>query len=274
MNFLSKKTKLIFALICAGTVCAGSAAAAYPYRDAVVVNPYIMQNLGPEPTVPLQYYSEYQSHKPFVVTGAKQANQAAYYAARSGELSPPPRKKPKSNLNEVVFGETARKSGKFKATPKSSFRAAAGGFFPAAGQFVTNIAGNMYGGYRWNDIDPRTRGGAGANVTVTRPNSVAGTVVGSVGFDKDETDLDSNGMAQVKKVGSKLKASNVPAELRGYATAPKNNPAEARRTALTRILQVRDTLIGMGVSGSQLGVKPMGTPESGAKDRVDIVIKK
>ncbi|TAH32181.1 MAG: hypothetical protein EYC62_09690, partial [Alphaproteobacteria bacterium] len=198
---MSKNTNLFVALICVGSLLAGTASA-YPYRDAVVVNPAIMQSLGPEPTVPLQYYSEYEAQKPFAVTGAKQASRAAYYAnMRSGELPSAPRKKPKSHLNEVVFGEAERKSGKFKAAPKSSFKAAAGGFFPAAGKFVTNIAGNFYGGgYRWNDIDPRTRG-AGANVTVTRPNSVGGTVIGSVGFDRDETDLDSRAMGQVKQAG-------------------------------------------------------------------------
>ncbi len=256
-----------------GLFCHSAPALAHTGAPVVSVNPYVMQSLGAEPNVPSQFYDANEARKPFAVTNAKRARSMGYNNLTGRfEPPPPPRQKPKSNVSASLHArENWRKNGTFKAAPKSSFQSSGGSFLPITGTFINNImGGNSYPGYRWSDIDPRTRG---ANLTVTRPSG--GTVVGSVAFEKGESEIGTRGKSQLKQTGAQLKQTGSPAELHGYADAGKNGkPADARRLALSRVLEVRDALINMGVPGGRLGVKPIGAAESGAKDRVDIVVKR
>ncbi len=230
-------------------------------------------------------------------------------SAMSQKTPLPPLKKPKSatTLAANSMDRSVHQSGgklkdggaKFKSIPASSL---AGGFsvspMPASGevkfrpQTATNWAALpaaakpaapvrpehnfahqvlKHQGYSWSDIDPALASAA-ANLTVTQPSAINQEIV-SVGYDKGETELSKKALETVKQAGQKLKEQpKISAELKAYAGS-EEDAGRARRVSLSRALSVRNALIGMGVEGKRLGVKPVGIPtDGGPNDRVDVII--
>ena len=252
----------------------------------VTVNPYVMESLGSAPNPVTLIVRDEQYQKPFYV---KPKRQSAPQISANRELPAPPLKKPQSrimqagampdsNIRFSNLGKGKVLGGMRTNMPQSTFifadSNARGKFAPmSAGNNPQNFGQNLMAatgyGYRWSDIDPRTRG---ADLVVTNPNAVAPQVISQILFDKNDSDLNAKAKSQLKDTGQKLKSTSTSADLHGYASG---DASDAKRTALTRILTVRDTLIAMGVPGNLLGVKPMGmATDNGPKDRVDIVVKK
>lgn len=257
---------------------------------AVSVNPYVLDSMGYAPNTASQYL-QYNNH------GRPQKTVYGYGGQQKFASIPPapPLEKPKSQILQPIVkpagAANMAQTRKFKSIPKGAdthMMASGLTVLPMTAQksqlpglSMNGLAYNAFGhgsampnvgmGYRWSDIDPSQHG---ANLTVMSPGSMGPQVMEQVTFDKGDTQLDSKSMARVKAAGGKLKQdTRVSAELQGYSS--DTNAGDARRTALTRVLEVRNTLIGMGVQGARLGVKPMGIPtDSGPADRVDIVVGK
>jgi outer membrane protein OmpA-like peptidoglycan-associated protein len=252
----------------------------------VTVNPYVMESLGSAPNPVTLIARDEQYQKPFYM---KSKRRFAPQISANRELPAPPLKKPQSRIMQAGakpdrnvrlsnLGQGKVLGGMRTNTPQSTFIFAdsdsRGKFVPMTGvnntqNFGQNVVAAAGYGYRWSDIDPRTRG---AELVVTNPNEVAPHVMSQIQFDKNDIDLNAKAKSQLKDAGQKLKSTSASADLHGYASG---DASDAKRTALTRILTVRDTLVAMGVPGNLLGVKPMGlATDNGPKDRVDIVVKK
>ena len=250
----------LLALLCAWPADAHKAA-------TVTVNPASLEILGMEPNVASQYAADIDAQKPFyAMPRAKNSQQTA-----SREISAPPLQKPKSGLNQKLnFAKSATAGRNKNQRMPAKFAPMAQSSAPSLpNRFIASIGSPT--GLRADGIEP---GASRMNLTVRQPSAFrAGDVVAQIPFARGDSDLSDKSLALVKKAGADLKSDpRIAAELQSYAAGDKNDPSRARRTSLSRAIEVRNALIGMGVSGSRLGVKPLGTPSDGPADRVDIVV--
>lgn len=233
------------------------AAPVFARTPTVQVNEQLINSLGQAPTVPGQYRAMTDAYNPRLAT-----RRVAKPTLTSTTLAPPPLKKPRSQWNQqlIATGSGAGNTQKFQT--KTGVQ---GLSFSRATNAAMLPARPVIGGYGWNDLDPRTRG-MGVMTPVVAP-----AVMASIRFDGKDTDLTRAARGQLQPVAKTLQTQNAAAELLGYATPDKYSGDDAKRVALSRIISVRDHLIGLGVPGNQLGVKPIGIAPDGPKERVDIV---
>jgi outer membrane protein OmpA-like peptidoglycan-associated protein len=178
-------------------------------------------------------------------------------------------KKPRSQWNQQLVASakkspTGKQRQKFdRKTPTQALQ------FSQPITAAMPLLGSGLGGYRWQDIDPRTRGA----VPLPQSGDNTGRTIGSVTFNPGSDELNAAARSALQPVAKNLQTEPAMAELRGYATADRESGDDAKRVALSRVISVRDHLIGLGVPGNQLGVKPVGLAPDGPKERVDIVKK-
>jgi outer membrane protein OmpA-like peptidoglycan-associated protein len=256
---------------------------------AVTVNEWALQNLGAPPNPPGLYSRAIAADKPVVPGARPLVNGPAM------DLPNAPRQKPRSHWNQksLLLADAKKpKSAKTiaakKFKPKSAneksfgFSLSSPALAGSSAKTVQNpgVAGIMpFSGpamavgpglvtYRWADIDPRTRG---MPVVVDRPANI-GQVLDSVTFAKGDVDLDNQAKKSLQPLAQNLQANPMAVELRGYATPDPDSGDDAKRVALSRIINVRDFLIGQGIPGRQLGVKAVGQAQDGPAERVDIFV--
>lgn len=280
---------LSFCVLCPVAVSAG---------PAVTVNSQVLDSMGAPPNTASLFL---QSDEVRNFASRRAYGNDALYPGRQkfASIPAPPLERPQSSITQnLIKTEYVGTTNKFKPIAKNGAMGGWGGTFntasapplgftpmgaplqshpdaresrlpPGVQNFAQNAMSAM--GFRWTDIDPRDRG---TDLTVMRPAAVGPQLLEQVSFGKGETGIDSKAMARLKLAGTQLKANEGwSAELQGYAD--EKDPSRARRTALTRILEVRNSLIGMGIRGSRLGVKPLGIPsDNGPTDRVDIIVGK
>jgi outer membrane protein OmpA-like peptidoglycan-associated protein len=81
--------------------------------------------------------------------------------------------------------------------------------------------------------------------------------------------------ADVAAIAEKAKADpKIIVTIKSYAGGTEDQALQAKRTALTRAISVRDYLLKTGVKSDQISVRPMGNKnEAGVPDRIDIFLE-
>ncbi len=246
-------------IFCLGLALALPAAARAP---SVEVNDALLQSLGQTPNVPTQYMHAIRQEQ------QKPSAPRRPVVAAPAVLPTPPLKKPRSQWNQQLVA-SAKKSptGKQRRKFDSKTPTQALQFSQPVMAMAGAGVGMGFAGYRWQDIDPRTRGA----MPLPQSGDNTGRTIGSVTFNPGSDELNATARNALQPVAKNLQADPGMAELRGYATPDKESGDDAKRVALSRVISVRDHLIGLGVPGNQLGVKPVGLAPDGPKERVDIV---
>jgi outer membrane protein OmpA-like peptidoglycan-associated protein len=103
------------------------------------------------------------------------------------------------------------------------------------------------------------------------PASVEGQV--SVTFAEGSSELSSEAAAALDKLAEELRQdASLRIQLLAYAQATDDNTSRARRTSLSRALEVRSYLIEKGVPSTRMDVRALGSNVEGEPaDRVDII---
>lgn len=86
-------------------------------------------------------------------------------------------------------------------------------------------------------------------------------------FDADKTELKPDERAQLDKVVAKLKRNeDVQVQLLAYANGTPDTASKARRTSLTRAMEVRNYLLQAGILANRLDVRALGMGSSAMQD--------
>jgi outer membrane protein OmpA-like peptidoglycan-associated protein len=88
-------------------------------------------------------------------------------------------------------------------------------------------------------------------------------------FDPGSTALDKGAEKRLDEIAAQSRSQRL--ELKAYAGSEKQSASDTRRLALQRAIAVRGYLMGKGMDGTRIAVRPQGPAADGqAPERVDV----
>ncbi len=90
-------------------------------------------------------------------------------------------------------------------------------------------------------------------------------------FNQDDESLTLQGTEQLDSIIAQIADTSVRLELHAYAGKKKQSLTETKRLSLNRAIAVRGYLMGKGIDGTRIALRPKGpAPKDEAPERVDI----